>query len=62
MFWLMWPSLPLKFPNVVLDFLAIYEIITDNLENRVALKNFSFNKNFALFPRVNETVAFDIYT
>ena len=41
-------------------FFAIHEIITDNLENIAALKNFSFNKYFSLFPRVNETVAFDI--
>ena len=60
-FLLAWPSLPLKPSNVQLDFLAIYEIITDNLENDVALENFSFNKHFALFPRVNKTVAFDIH-
>ena len=55
------PSLPLKLPDVQLDFLAIHEITTDSLENEVALKNFLFNNHFALFPRVNETVPFDIY-
>ena len=60
-FLLAWPSLPLKLPNVLFDFLAIHEITTDNLENKVALKTFPFNKHFALFPRVNKTVAFDIY-
>ena len=60
-FLLAWPSLPLRLPYVQLDFLAIHEVITDNVENRVALKNFSSNKYFALFPRVNETVTFDIY-
>ena len=55
------PSLPLKLPDVQLDFLAIHEITTDSLENEVALKNFLFNNHFALFPRVNKTVPFDIY-
>ena len=55
-----WQSLPLKLPTVQLDFLAIHEVTTDNLEKEAALKNFSVNKHFTLFPSVNKTVAFDI--
>ena len=51
----------MKWECISIDSLAIQEIATDNLENEVAFKNFSFNKPSALFPRVNKTVAFDIY-